>query len=64
MRVEDRPEWRRRFGRAIAWALALKLAALAVLWALFFSPAHRPNVTPELVESRLVSERDGEAPDD
>lgn len=59
-----RPDWRRRFGRAIAWALALKLAALAVLWALFFSPAHRTEVTPELVESRLVIEGGGEARDD
>jgi len=28
----------------VAALLALKLAALALLWLLFFSPAHRPSV--------------------
>ncbi len=36
------PDWRLDLGRKIAWLLVLKVAALAVLWVLFFSPAHRP----------------------
>ena len=34
---------RSRLGRDIALALAAKLAALVLLWAFFFSPAHRPS---------------------
>jgi hypothetical protein len=36
--------WRRALRRHLAWLLAVKFAALALLWALFFSPAHRTLV--------------------
>ena len=38
------PQWRRLIRRELAWILALKFAALALLWLLFFSPAHRSHV--------------------
>jgi len=41
----------------IAVILALKLIALTVLYAAFFSPAHRIDTTPESVGARLVGER-------
>lgn len=34
----------RSLRREIVWALAVKLAAILLLWALFFSPPHRPQV--------------------
>jgi len=44
-RMERRREkpaaWRGRLRREVAVLLALKLAALALLWVLFFSPAER-----------------------
>jgi hypothetical protein len=39
-----RVRWRRALGRDLAWLMAVKLAALALLWWLFFSPAHRTAV--------------------
>jgi len=45
--------WQRRLRRSIVWALLAKLAALGVLWALFFSPAERMVVTADHVEQRL-----------
>jgi hypothetical protein len=36
--------WRSVLRRHLAWLLLLKFAALALLWALFFSPAHRTPV--------------------
>lgn len=45
--------WRRELRRGIGIALAVKLAALLALWALFFSPAHRADVTAEVVDRRL-----------
>ena len=39
--------WRRRFRRELLCLLAFKLAALALLWAMFFSPSHRPPVDGE-----------------
>jgi hypothetical protein len=46
--------WRRGLRRAIVWTLGLKLLALLILWSLFFTPAHRPQVTPPSVENRLA----------
>jgi len=37
-------KWRRVIRRELTWILALKFAALALLWVLFFSPAHRSHV--------------------
>jgi hypothetical protein len=52
----QRADWRRRLRRGIGWALVVKLIALIVLWAFFFSPAHRPDVTAESVGAQLVVE--------
>jgi hypothetical protein len=46
-------DWRRELKRSIGWTLLLKAIALLALWALFFSPAHRLDLTPGGVESRL-----------
>jgi hypothetical protein len=36
--------WRRALGRDLTWLVVVKLAALALLWWLFFSPAHHTPV--------------------
>jgi uncharacterized membrane protein len=49
--------WRRRLGRELAGLIALKLVALALLWWLFFSPAHRAAVDADAAGRRFgVSE--------
>jgi len=48
------PDWRRRLRRKIGWLLLAKLAALTILWALFFSPSHRVPATPDRVGQRLA----------
>ena len=51
-----RPEqalWRRRLSREVAGLIAIKLAALALLWWLFFSPAHRTAVDADAAGRRL-----------
>jgi hypothetical protein len=57
-------DWRRQLGRGIGWTLLVKLIALVILWALFFSPANRTDVTAGHVESRLVIEATPETTDD
>lgn len=42
--------------REITVLLAAKAVALALLWALFFGPHHRPQVAPSDIEGRLVGE--------
>ena len=49
-------DWRRRLRRGIGWALFAKLIALILLWTLFFSPAHRLDVTAESVDAQFVIE--------
>jgi hypothetical protein len=46
--------WRRRMRRELIGLLLLKFAALALLWGLFFSPAHR-----SVVDARATGERLG-----
>jgi uncharacterized membrane protein len=46
-------QWRYELRRAVAVTLALKLAALALLWALFFAPAHRTRVDAEAASQHL-----------
>lgn len=41
--------------REISWVMLFKLAALTLLWYLFFGPTHQVNVTPELVQQRLFA---------
>jgi len=49
--------WRRDLKRKLAWLLAIKLAALAALWLLFFSPSHRPAVDPAHAAEHLGAAR-------
>ena len=53
-RLPPRPgTWQRRLRRELGWALLGKLAALVLLWALFFSPSHRQRVDDSLAGGRL-----------
>ena len=45
--------WRRRLSRELTGVIALKLVALALLWWLFFSPAHRTRVDADAAGRRL-----------
>jgi hypothetical protein len=51
----DQP-WRRWLLRAIGTALLLKLVALLLIKAAFFSAAREPDVTPRLVDEQLAVE--------
>jgi len=51
-----RPARRHSLGRDIMIALALKLAALAILYLTFFSPSHRLDVTPERIAAALFGD--------
>ncbi len=42
--------------REITVLLAVKAVALALLWAFFFGPQHRPDVAPSDIEGRLVGD--------
>jgi hypothetical protein len=55
-------DWRTLLRRKIVWLLAAKLVALVVLWSLFFSPAHRVEVTAENVGRMLAIEEPAGAP--
>jgi len=52
----DQP-WRRWLLRAIGAALLIKLVALLVIKSAFFSAAHEPDVTPQLVDEQLAVEQ-------
>ena len=52
-RLGDEAPWRRRLSGELVVLVAIKFAALALLWWLFFSPAHRTNVDPEAASRRL-----------
>jgi hypothetical protein len=45
---------RRDLTRELAWLLALKFAALGLLWLMFFSPAHQPAVDASVASQRLA----------
>jgi hypothetical protein len=49
-------DWRRHLRRSIGWMLLVKVLALSALWALFFSPAQRMDITADHVDSQLVIE--------
>lgn len=49
----DEPDWRRRMGGELFWILLVKLAALTLLWMLFFSAAHHAVIDGESVSHRL-----------
>jgi hypothetical protein len=60
----NRGDWRLQLRRGIGWTLFLKLVALLALWAFFFSPVHRMDVTPDRVDSQLVIETGPEKSND
>jgi hypothetical protein len=62
--MAKRGDWRRQLRRSIGWMLLVKLAALIALWALFFSPSDRPDVTPERVHEQLLTGPEEEHADD
>jgi len=53
----NHPPWRRTLRRELAWLMTLKVAALALLWWLFFSPPHHSPV-----DGRAASRRFGMMP--
>jgi hypothetical protein len=52
-KTSEAASWRRRLRRELTGLLALKVAALALLWWLFFSPAHRITVDGEAASRRF-----------
>jgi hypothetical protein len=54
MGERDRAGWQWRMRREIGWLMLAKLAALIILWAAFFSPAHRPSVDGRITADRLA----------
>jgi len=44
----------RHLRRDLAWLLAIKFAALALLWLLFFSAAHRPMIDAAAASQQLA----------
>lgn len=46
--------WRGILRRHLTLLLAIKLAALALLWVLFFSPAHRTTVDAQAAARHLT----------
>jgi hypothetical protein len=59
----NHPGWRRALTRELAWLMTLKVAALALLWWLFFSPPHQIPVDGEAASRRFaVMPSGGSAP--
>jgi hypothetical protein len=52
-RQGEATHWRDELRRAVTALIALKIAALALLWWLFFSPAHRTEVDADGASRRL-----------
>jgi hypothetical protein len=50
---DPNPAARRSLGRDVAWALAFKALALAVLYCVFFGPARQAAVTPRLMAAQI-----------
>lgn len=49
--------FRRGLKRRVVTAIAAKLALLAVLYLMFFSPSHRPRVDDAAVDRHLLPHR-------
>ena len=47
-------DWRHWLGWKVAWLLIFKVAALLVIWLLFFSPTHRVSVDPATMSDRMA----------
>jgi hypothetical protein len=54
--------WHVALRRKVVWLLALKFVALVILWALFFSPAHRFDVTPGRSAEHLALDQGSSEP--
>jgi hypothetical protein len=54
--------WHIVLRRKIVWLLVIKFFALLVLWTLFFSPAHRDDVTSERSAEHLALDQGNPAP--
>lgn len=50
---DERADWRRRMRGELFWILLVKLAALTLLWMLFFSAAHQTIIDGQSVSHRL-----------
>lgn len=50
---DERADWRRRMRGELFWILLVKLAALTLLWMLFFSAAHHAVIDGQSVSHRL-----------
>jgi hypothetical protein len=50
----NHPGWRRALRRELTWLMTLKVAALALLWWLFFSPPHHSPVDREAASRRFA----------
>lgn len=51
--MHGRREWRPGLRRKLAALLIVKVIALAVLWALFFSPPHRAKVNEPMLDRQF-----------
>jgi hypothetical protein len=52
--IKRNQPWRTRLTRDIGWSLLVKWGLLTLLWALFFSGAHRCRVDGPAAASRLA----------
>ena len=52
--MAGRTPWRHALRRHVAWLMVVKCVALILLWALFFSPAHRGAVDPRAAGQHLA----------
>lgn len=50
--------------REVGFWLAIKAAALAALFFVFFAPAHRPEITPDAVERAFMASPDAKGETD
>jgi hypothetical protein len=60
--INERYSWRIRLARKIVWLLAIKFVALLILWALFFSPTQRVDVSPVRSAEHLALDPQSTAP--
>ena len=62
--VHRKMRLRHPLAREIAVVLVVKVLALATLYVAFFSPAHRPEVTPQTMERAILGAVSAVAPSD
>lgn len=53
----QRPGWRARLRRHLAWVIVVKVALIVLLFLFFFSAGHRPEIDPAGVSDRLQLKR-------